>query len=141
MKATAQVIARHEALGQAACELLVYVAQPVVAPPGPDRSCRLSARAFLLTNHDEPNGYGLYSYLLFATPPKDDQEHERHLKAIESYLLVLQPIEEMERHRRRSELNITLLPVKRNIDLPDNLSAPKQAAQEAQRVLAAYDYA
>src|SRR5262245_18806506 len=70
MKATAQVIARHEALGQAACELLVYVAKPIVAPPGPDqRSGRLSAREFLLTNHDEPNGYGLYSYLLFATPP------------------------------------------------------------------------
>jgi hypothetical protein len=141
MKATAQVIARHEALGQAACDLLVYVAKPVTAPPGPDRSGRLSARAFLPTNHDEPNGYGLYSYVLFATPPQDDQEHERYLKAIESYLLVLQPIEEMERHRRRSELNIMLLPVKRNIALPDNLSDPKQAAQAAQRVLAAYDYA
>ena len=84
-----------------------------MAPPGPDRSGRLSARAFLLTNHDEPNGYGLYSYLLFATPPQDDQEHERY--------------------RRRSELNIMLLPIKRNIALPDNLSDPTQAAQAAQR--------
>src|SRR5262245_46759640 len=66
---------------------------------------------------------------------------ERYLKAIESYLLVLQPIEEMERHRRRSELNIMLLPVKHNIALPDNLAEPKQVAQAAQHVLAAYDYA
>ena len=140
MKATAQVTARHEALGQAACELLVYVAQPVLGR-APDRSGRLSARAFLLANNAEPNGYGLYSYVLFATPPQDDRQHERYLKAIESYLLVLQPIEEMERHRRRSELNIMLLPVKRNIALPDNLSEPKQAAQAAQSVLAVYDYA
>lgn len=141
IKASAKVTARHEVLGQAACELLVYVAKPDASPPGPDRSGRLSARAFLLPDNSKPDGYGLYSYLLFDTPPKNDQERERHLKAIEAYLLVLQPIEEMERHRRRSELNIILLPLKRNIELPDNLSDPEQAAQAARQVLAVYHYA
>src|SRR5262249_15629943 len=64
-----------------------------------------------------------------------------HRQAIASYLRVLQPIEEMERYRRRSELTVTLLPVKRSINLPDNLSDPTQAAQAAQGVLEAYDYA
>ena len=141
IKASAKVIARTEVLGEAACELLVYVARPDASPPGSDRSGKLSARAFLLPNNEAPSAYGLYSYLLLDSPPRDDQERERHLKAIESYLLVLQPIEEMERYRRRSELNITLLPVTRNIELPGNLSDPKQAAQAAQQVLAAYDYA
>jgi hypothetical protein len=140
IKASAKVIARTEVLGQAACELLIYVAKSDASPPGPDRSGRLSARAFLLPNNDAPRGYGLYSYLLFNAPPKDALERERNLRAIESYLLVLQPIEEMERYRRRSELNITLLPVMRSIELPENLSDPKQAAQAAQQVLAVYDY-
>lgn len=57
-----------------------------------DRSARLSGRALLLPTSSEPKGYGLYSYLLFDTPPRDDLERERYLKALESYLLVLKPI-------------------------------------------------
>ena len=65
----------------------------------------------------------------------------RYLKALESYLLVLQPMEELERHRRRSALNITLIPVKSIPELPTDLNDLKRAAQAAEHVLAAYDYA
>lgn len=142
-KATAKVIAEHEKLGQVTCELVVYATKDVSPSTSASarRSNRLSARALLLSENAPPRGYGLYSYLLFDTPPNGEQERERYLKAIEAYFLVLQPIEEMGRHRRRSELNIVMLPVKRSFDLPDNLSEPNQAAQAALQVLAAYDYA
>ena len=133
---------QDQALGQRECELQLLVSKPSVADQtGADRSARLSGRALLLPTSSEPKGYGLYSYLLFDTPPKDDLERERYLKSLESYLLVLQPIEELERHRRRSELNITLIPVKRNIELPDDLSSRTQAAKAAEQVLSVYDYA
>jgi hypothetical protein len=47
----------------------------------------------------------------------------------------------MEWYRRRSDLNITLLPVRDCIALPNILSDPKSAADAAQQVLAVYDYA
>jgi hypothetical protein len=142
LRATAKVVVQDPVLGQGECELQLLVSKPsVVDKIGADRSARLSGRALLLPTSSEPKGYGLYSYLLFDTPPKDDLERERYLKSLESYLLVLQPIEELERYKRRSELNITLIPVKRNIELPDDLSSPKQASQAAEQVLAAYDYA
>jgi hypothetical protein len=142
LRATAKVVVQDQALGQGECELQLLVSKPSVADAtGADRSARLSGRALLLPTSSEPKGYGLYSYLLFDTPPKDDLERERYLKSLESYLLVLQPIAELERYRRRSELNITLIPVKRNVELPDDLSSPKQAFQAAEQVLAAYDYA
>jgi len=142
LRATAKVTVQDQALGQRECELQLLVSKPSVADQtGADRSARLSGRALLLPTSSEPKGYGLYSYLLFDTPPKDDLERERYLKSLESYLLVLQPIEELERHRRRSELNITLIPVKRNIELPDDLSSRTQAAKAAEQVLSVYDYA
>lgn len=132
---------QDQALGQGECELQLFVSKPPVAGE-PGRSARLSGRALLLPPpSSEPKGYGLYSYLLFDTPPKDDLERERYLKSLESYLRILQPIEELERHKRRSELNITLIPVKRNVEVPDDLSSPKRASQAAEQVLAAYDYA
>ena len=83
----------------------------------------------------------MYSYLLFESPPKDQAERARYLKALEAYLVVLQPMAELERHKRRSQLNITLIPVKRAVELPADLGEPNRAAQIADEVLAAYDYA
>ena len=108
--------------------------------PG-DRRGLLSGRAFLVPDEREPQGYGLYSYLLFETPPKDEVERGRYLKALEAYLRILPPMEELERHKRRSQLNITLIPAKRAVELPADVGEPKRAAQIAESVLAAYDYA
>lgn len=83
----------------------------------------------------------MYSYLLFETPPKDEAERGRYLKALEAYLLILPPMEELERHKRRSQLNVTLIPAKRAVEPPADVGEPKRAAQTAEYVLAAYDYA
>ena len=93
LRATAKVVVQDQALGQGECEFQLLVSKPSVAGEA-DRSARLSGRALLLPTSSEPKGYGLYSYLLFDTPPKDDLERERYLKSLESYLLVLQPIAE-----------------------------------------------
>jgi hypothetical protein len=143
LPATAKVTVRDPLLGQGACELRVFFQRTKIVYFGlrPIRSQRLSGRAFLLSNGSEPAGYGLYSYLMFDTPPKDDFERARYLKALESYLLMLQPIEELEHYKRRSELNLMMIPVKRNIDLSTELSRPERLAKVAEQVLAAYDYA
>ena len=108
--------------------------------PGDARGL-LSGRALLRPDDREPAGYGLYSYLLFESPPKDQAERARYLKALEAYLVVLQPMAELERHKPRSQLNITLIPVKRAVELPADLDEPNRAAPIADQVLAAYDYA
>ena len=100
----------------------------------------LTGRAFLLPDQKGPLDYGLHSLLLFDAPPKDAAERALHLKTLEAYLLVLPPMTELERHRLRSQLNITLVPVTREITLPSDLMAPGQAARTAEQVLAAYDY-
>jgi hypothetical protein len=102
----------------------------------------LTGRAFWLPNQREPEqNYGLYSVLLFAAPPKDQLERSRFLKALEAYLLLLQPMAQLERHRPRSQLNITLSPVTRAIELSEDLSDDKQVTRTAERILAVYDYA
>jgi hypothetical protein len=86
LRATAKVVVQDQVLGQGECELQLLVSKPPVADgKEADRSARLSGRALLLPTSSEPKGYGLYSYLLFDTPPKDDLERERYLKSLESY--------------------------------------------------------
>jgi tetratricopeptide (TPR) repeat protein len=108
---------------------------------GETRGTTLSTRAFLLSGSDEPEGYAAYSYMLLRTPPRDDAARQRYLRAVEAYLLVLRSSEELERHRRRSELNIVLVPVMRQLDFSADPSDRSRVAQVAQRVLAVYDYA
>jgi hypothetical protein len=143
LRASARVTVQHTRLGQGECEVQVFVAKrPGIGKPRTTRSLRLSSgSALLLPTERPPSGYGLYSYLLFDTPPKNDVERERYLKALEAYLLVLAPIKELEQYLPRSELNLILIPVRRNIALPDVLSSPKETAQAAEAVLSAYDYA
>lgn len=148
-KATAKLAVRNQSGEEATCELMVYVAKPAEQLTEDDLSSSLKGersgglnrrRAFLLSGESAPAGYGLYSYLLFSSRPKSEDERQRYLKAIESYLLILEPLEEMEHHSRRSQTNIMLLPLTREVQLPENLSDPKQATEAAKLVLAAYDY-
>ena len=95
----------------------------------------LSARRFLLPGEVEAPGYGLYSYLLFSAPPKDDEEKARYLKTIEAYLLVLQDVDEyLRRHVRPRSLNATYIPLRK---VP---SRGKSNTEWAVNVLAVYDY-
>jgi hypothetical protein len=96
----------------------------------------IPARRFLLPGKAEAPGFGLYSYLLFSTPPKDDEERARYLKAIEAYLLVLQDVDDyLRRHIRPRGLNATYLPLTK---MP---AAAKSNDQWALNVLEVYDYA
>lgn len=140
IEARATVVVRVATAAEAQCEVALYVAEAPKVSTVP-RS-RLEARAFLLPMpKKEPKGYGLYSYLLFQTAPRDDVERNRYLKALEAYLLVFRPTEEAELYRLRSELNLTLVPVRYNVTLPVDLSNPATARKAAETVLAAYDHA
>ena len=116
----------------------VFIGKIEITAPGPPniRGGLIQARRFLLPNEREEPGYGLYNYLLFSTPPQNEEEQARYVKAVESCLLVMQDIDEyLKRHRRPSELNATHLPVTK---VPKFSQSP---AEWAQHVLAVYDYA
>jgi hypothetical protein len=138
--ATAKAIVKHASLGQGECGVRVYFVRPVVMR-GESQPMLISGRTFLLPGKKEPEGYGLYSYILFGTPPGNDSERERYLKGIESYLQVMQPIEELERYRDSHELNITLIPLKVPIDLNRSVIELKEARESAIKLLGIYDYA
>src|SRR5262245_57401663 len=107
-----------------------------------DRSGLHGGSAFLLPNQAglPPQGYGLYTYLLLRTAPKDEAERGRYLRALEAYLRILQPMEELEKYQRSSRLNRMLIPAERAIELPADVAEPKRAAQTAESVLSVYDY-
>lgn len=69
-----------------------------------------TGRSFLVGSEPEVQGYGLYSYLLFGSPP-DDTSRERYTKAVEAYLLLIPDIKSLEKYLQPRELNVTYLPV------------------------------
>jgi hypothetical protein len=138
--AMAEAMVTHQTLGRVECQIPVYFVNPLVLR-GPGRPPLLSGRSFLVAGRNEPDGYGLYSYILFSAPPRNDIERERFLKALESYLQVVQPIEELELYRDRTLLNITLIPVKVPIDFGGGITDPGQARELAIKLLNIYDYA
>ena len=90
----------------------------------------------------EPTSYGLRSYLVFANPPRDESERERCLKAIEAYLQVLSPAEDfLVQNVRASRINVTMLPVTKAVELPENLDDQAQTRRLAINILGVYDYA
>ncbi len=86
----------------------------------PAPQSRITARAFLVKGATEDAGYGLYSYLLFGSPPTDSTR-PRYLKAIQAYLTLIQTVTDMRAYRSADRLNITYLPVK--VRTPDSPAA------------------
>ena len=70
----------------------------------------ISSRSLLLGDAAEEMGFGLYSYLLFGSPPAESSRG-RYLSALEAYLDFLHPNEQVLRSREPSEINITYLPL------------------------------
>lgn len=95
----------------------------------------ISARSYLLPNETPKSSYGLYSYLLFSTPPLNHEEQSRYLQMIKSYLILINSVDEfLERQLHPSKLNVIFIPVKslpRKNNLVDKL---------AENILAEYDY-
>lgn len=138
---TAHGFVRHKTLSKVECQFGVYFVPAPVITRGLKRPPILSGKTFLVDGQKEPVGYGLYTYILFGAPPRNDTERERYLKALESYLLVIRPIEEMEHYRPQERLNITLIPLlEEPVVLEGNLTGPEQVRQLAIKLLEIYDY-
>ena len=92
-------------------EVPIGVPPPPVAPQaGP--ALRLTGRGMLVGEEPEAPGYGLYSYVLFASGPTD-ATRERFASAFRACLQMITAVRNLEAAGvPRDRLNITYLPVK-----------------------------
>lgn len=104
-----------------------------------------TARDFLVDHQPEEAGYGLYSYLLFGSPPTP-ASRDRSLATIAAYLDFISRREDLEEYVPRAQLNITYLflteappPVVANLRAGDLPAGGDMAP--AEWVLDHYDYA
>jgi hypothetical protein len=117
---TVTVLDGGTALGECSVQLTVIEAErgnpgigagrgnPGAEAPAPPRS---TARTFLAPGMKEEPGYGLYSYLLFGSPPTESTR-PRFLKAIQACLEMIPTAAELRQYRPASKLNILYVPVK-----------------------------
>ena len=73
---------------------------------------RETGRSFLVGNQKEEEGYGLYSYFLFGSPPTTEAACERYLRFIEMYLQIIPDITALEEYISPNELNVAYLLLK-----------------------------
>lgn len=107
------------------CSVLV-----AVLPPDSVRGSRYSGRALLLRGRNERPDYGLYSYLLFRSPP-GGATRDRDRAVLAAYLRLIESVTALEGLVDRSQLNITYVPVRE----------PVRDLASADSLLARYDYA
>jgi hypothetical protein len=124
---TATIRVSNLRVGLADCSVHVIV-RP--RPPMLRGSPRESGWSFLFQGKTEQAGYGLYSYLLFGSPPSS-AARDHYLKAIEAYVELVPNIRSLEAYIARPELNITYLPI----------TVPLWSAISPERLLEQYDYA
>ena len=105
-KATATVRSAQGNLSD--CSLEIVATEP---ERGGQPVKRESTRFFLEKGQKEEAGYGLYSYILLGGPPTDSSR-ARYLCAIDAYLALLLPLEDLQDSVDRSKLNVTYLPVR-----------------------------
>lgn len=122
------------------CDVDILLAEKPEASGGESRGSGLTAHAFLLNGEQPPPGYGMYSYLLLDAPT-DDIETRRHVNALAIYLMLIRSAAEMKAHLRPGEFNLALLPVKRDIKVPEEPMTIDAARALAVQVLKNYDYA
>lgn len=132
-KVVATVRATTPSLGETHCLVEVVIGKVDVLRM---RGQRISARRFLLPNKTEQPDYGLYSYLLFSTPPQNEEEKARYLRVLGACLSVMRDVDEiLTRHQPPRELNATHIPVTKDP------RSGKSDSEWAENVLAVYDYA
>jgi hypothetical protein len=117
-----------------------YGLGPAVRPP-PTES-RESGREFLVARQPEEPGYGLYSYLLFGSPPTP-ATRARYVATAAACLEDIQQVTEMEDYLPRSTLNVTYLMV--TDPLPPQVAGVRPGSAElrsaAEWVVNHYNYA
>jgi hypothetical protein len=109
------------------CSMEVIVTEP---ERGAKLMLRETTRTFLSKVQKEEAGYGLYSYLLLGSPPTD-ASRVRYLMAIEAYLNLILPLDDLQETVDHKKLNITYLPLK----------TPVPARPTSQWLLDNYDFA
>jgi hypothetical protein len=110
------------------CSVEVYVTEA-------ERSeVRETGRSFLIKGGSkEPEGFGLYSYLLFGTRP-EASNRQRFVRAVEACLQRMEDVTKLQGYRSPSTLNVTFLPLE---TAPPSPSSPVSADW----ILDHYDYA
>ncbi len=97
---------------------------PAPAPgpaPAPPERIAITGRALLVPDQKEPDGFGLYSYILIGAPPAA-ADRDRYTAVFEAALRLLRPVNELAHYLKISQLNATWIPVK---SLPANDPDPK----------------
>jgi hypothetical protein len=105
-----------------------------VSPTG-SKSPPHSETAFsaLWSGQKELAGFGLYSYLLLGSAPRDDAARARDLAAIGA-ISALPAVAQMRRYFSREQLNITYIPIVASDSKPVDI-------QTSEEMLDAYDFA
>ena len=104
---------------------------------------RETGRSYLVNSELEALGYGLYSYILFDSPPTDANK-ERYIRSIIAYLSIT-PLSSMEAFLPPEELNITYILLRdeppENIETCLKEQCSGEESKLAEWVIAHYDYA
>lgn len=97
-------------------------------------------RAFLIRDQPEEPGYGLYSYLLFDSPPTNEYR-QLHLSAIKAYIREIPDIAILEKDYTRQQLNIAYIPVTKPIpQLPEGKTQSEILEWWTEWILEHYHY-
>ena len=103
---------------------------------------RESGREFLVDTQAEAPGFGLYSYLLFGSPP-NDATRARYVAAVAACLEQIPEIQKMQKYKPDRELNITYLMV--NDAVPGQVAGIRPGSADlegaARWVVEHYNYA
>jgi hypothetical protein len=91
-----------------------------------------AGRSLLQKGAKEPGSYGMYSYLLFGEP-ENDGNSERYRKALEAYMSLVIPLEQMEAYFDRNQLNVFQIPV--------TVKPRPREKLTLEQLLAGYDFA
>jgi hypothetical protein len=96
----------------ATCEIQLVVEVEGEEPKhrGPGATIQMSGRGFLTASQSEPDGFGLYSYILFGSRPAA-ADRDRYIAILDAALRLLKPTNDLVTRIKAFQLNSTWLPV------------------------------
>jgi hypothetical protein len=94
----------------ATCEIQLVVEGKVPKYRGVGPAIVMSGRGFLAPGKTEPDGFGLYSYILFGSRPAS-ADRDRYIAILDAALRLLKPTNDLAASIKPFQLNATWLPV------------------------------
>jgi len=96
----------------ATCEIQLVVEVEGEEPKhrGPGATIQMSGRGFLTASQSEPDGFGLYSYILFGSRPAA-ADRDRYIAILDAALRLLKPTNDLVTRIKAFQLNSTWLPI------------------------------